>query len=160
MCSPAAAVAGGGILLDAFGQQKSASANQRYENMLYAQRKEQALDDYAMLEERASQERAAAAADILRITRQSRQSADAARLTALESGTGGRSYQALLAQFEADRLAGVGVTEQNLDFQTRQIRAQQRAALRLTPPRRFEGPFDSPLGILSVGLGVAGGALG
>lgn len=160
MCSPAAAVVGAGVALDAIQDQQQADAANDYEGLLYGQRKAQALDDIAQLNAREQQEREAAAADIQRVTRQARMSAGAAKLQALESGVRGRSVDLLLQIFEADRLEAVGAVERNLEFGAQQLAAQRRSAARVTPPRKHRGPFDSPLGIASVLLGGTGAVLG
>lgn len=112
------------------------------------------------LNAREAQEREAAAADILRVSRQARQAAGAARLQALESGVRGRSVDMLLNTFEVDRLAAVGAIDRNLDFVSQQIQAQRRSAMRIQPRRRIEGPFDSPFGIFATGLQGAGAYYG
>lgn len=162
MCGPAAVagIAASGAILNAYQAQQQAHAEQRYENLLYGQRREEALDAFASLQEREYQEREAAAADIQALTRRARQASSAAHLQALEAGVGGRTVQVLLNQFEADRLAGIGATERNLEFTSRQLQAQARSAARIQPPRRHLGPFDSPLGIATTLLGAGSAGAG
>jgi len=156
MCGPLAiaGIAAGGQLLNAYQQQEQARQEQRYENLVYGQNKANALDSIAGLQEREHQEREAAAADIQSLTRRARQASSAARLQGLEAGVGGRTVQVLLNQFEADRLAGIGATERNLEFTSRQLQAEARAAARIPLPRQHRGPFDSPLGIATTLLGA------
>lgn len=162
MCGPAAiaGVAAAGTVLNAYQAQQQAEAEQRYENLTYGQRREEALDAFASLAEREHQERESAAGDIQALTRRARQASSTAKLQALEAGVGGRTVQVLLNQFEADRLAGIGATERNLEFTSRQLQAQARSAGRIQQPRQHRGPFDSTLGIISVGVSAAGAGAG
>jgi len=70
VCGPAAVagIAASGAILNAYQAQQQAHAEQRYENLLYGQRREEALDAFASLQEREYQEREAAAADIQALT--------------------------------------------------------------------------------------------
>lgn len=155
MCGPAAILAVG-VVANAYQQQQQANREQRYENLVYGQNKANALDSIAGLQEREHQERAAAAADIQSLTRRARQASSAAQLQSLEAGVGGRTVQVLLNQFEADRLAGIGATERNLEFTSRQLQAEARGAARIPLPRQHRGPFDSAFGIASTALSAYG----
>lgn len=154
MCGPAA-IAVAATAANAYQQQQQANAENEYEQLLYGQRQEEAINAYAQLNARELQEREAAAGDIQRVTRQARQAAGAAQLQALEGGVRGRSVDFLLQSFANDRLAAVETIERNLSFTEQQLQAQRLSASRITPPRIHRGPFDSPFGLLSLGLNAA-----
>lgn len=159
MCTPAAAVAIGSQALTAYQQQQQVDAENDYERLLYGQRQEEAINAYAQLNARELQEREAAARDVQRVTQQARQAAGAAQLQALEGGVRGRSVDFLLQTFANDRLEAVETVQRNLAFTAQQLQAQRLSASRITPPRIHQGPFDSPYGLLSLGLGAVGSSL-
>lgn len=160
MCNPAAAVAVAGVAADTFQGQSQADAQNRYEQLTYGQRKEEAVENIALLNRREIQEREAASLDIQRVTSQARQAAGAAKLQALEAGVRGRSVDLLLTTFEQDRLDAVNAINRNLEYTTKQLETQRRAAGRIPPPRKHKGPLDSPLGLVGSVLGGVGAAFG
>lgn len=141
-------------------QQQQAHAANDYEKLLYGQRKEAAFETFAALREREFQEREKAAHDIRAVTAQARQAAGAAKLQALESGTGGASVSMLLEQFERAQLSNVGVVQSNLAATSRQLHNEAVAAGHLQGPAKTIGPLDTPLGIITSGLQVAGAGAG
>lgn len=136
-------------------QQQAANAENDYQKLVYGQKKAQVFEQWQALREREYQERTKAAGDIQRLTSQARMATSAAKLQALESGTGGQSVSALLAQFERNQLTNVGVVESNLKATTQQIRREERAAGYIMGPAQAFGPLDSGLGIAASGLQVA-----
>jgi len=136
-------------------QQQASKVQNKYEKIAYGQRKEAAIEDFAQLRERTFQERAKAAQEIQRVTAQARSAAASARLNAIESGTGGHSVNTLLADFERGELANVGVVQSNLADTEHRIQAEAVARGRIPGPQKVLGPLDTPLGILSAGLGAA-----
>lgn len=151
-------VAGGlqaaGAAADILFQQQQADVSNEYEQLLYGQRKEAAIETFAALREREAQERAQASQEVRQVTALARQATSAAKLQALESGTGGQSVGLLLDQFERTQLQNIQNIRSNLAATTQQIRRQERAAGRIQGPAQAFGPLDTPLGIVSSGLQV------
>lgn len=161
MCDPVTltVIAVAGTAASILQNQQQAQAANEYEEALYGQRKEAAVETFAALRERELQERAKASQDVQQVTTLARQASSAAKLQALESGTAGVSVGLLLDQFERQQLSNISVIRSNLGATTRQIRAQERAAGRLQGPATTLGPLDTPLGIVTSGLQVAGAGL-
>lgn len=139
-------------------QQGASRAQNEYEELAYKQRKAAAAEDVFQLRQREIQEQAKAAQEIRRVTSQARQAGAAAKLQALETGTGGQSVTALLDTFERGELANVGVVKSNLAAVQQQIRAQELAAGRITGPAKSFGPLDSGIGIAASTLQVGSSA--
>ncbi len=139
--------------------QQAANTANKYEKVAYGQRKDAALQTQQQLREREFQERAKAAQDIRAVTTQARAAAATARLSAAESGTGGASVDALLADFRRGELVNRGLGGDNLAALAAQIRAEQTAAGRIEAKRKHQGPLDSTLGIVASGLQVAGAGM-
>jgi hypothetical protein len=139
-------------------QQQSANAENKYQELVYDQRHSAAIEEFAALQQRELQERSKAAQDIRQVTAQARQAQGAAKLQALESGTGGQSLNILLAQFERSQLTNVGIVQSNLADVSGQLHQQAVAAGHIEAPQKAFGPLNSPLGTLSAGLnaGAAG----
>lgn len=158
MCDPVTIGVTLAVVASAAGtiqQQQAASTENKYQELVYDQRHAAALETFAALRQREFQEREKAAQDIRQVTAQARQAQGAAKLQALESGTGGGSVNTLLAQFERSQLMGVGAVQSNLSATSQQLHQEAVAAGRLQNPQKVFGPLDSPIGILSSGLTVA-----
>ncbi len=161
MCEPVSiAIAVATVAATIAQQQQAANAENDYEELVYGQRKAQAFETFAALREREYQEREKASQDIRRVTSQARQAASAAKLQAIEGGTGGASVDALYAQFERGELMGIGQVQSNLAATSGQLRREARAAGMIQGPRTVFGPLDTPIGIASSVLQAGNAAYG
>jgi len=127
---------------------------------VYGQEHAHAFETFAALREREYQERAKAAQDIRAVSAQARAAQGAAKLQALEAGTGGPSVSLLMDQFERSRLMSVGIVQGNLEGVSQQLKNQAREATFIMRPQRSIGPLDSSLGLLASGLAVGSAGLG
>lgn len=159
MCDPLTITAIAAVGATVAQQQQASHAANKYEDLLYGQRKDQALAQFAQLREREFQERERAAQDIASITRQARQAQSAAKLQALESGVGGASVAALMNEFERGQLASIGTVRGNLAATSAQLHEEARAAGYVQKAPRQFGPLDTGFGIAAVGLQATGAGL-
>jgi hypothetical protein len=141
-------------------QQNASNVANEYEKIAYGQRKDNALATFGALRQRELQEREKAAQDIRAVTSQARASQNAARLQALESGTGGQSVDALLSNFERGELANVSIVRTNLANTATQLQNEAYAAGRIQGKQKHLGPLDSGIGIAASTLNVASAGIG
>lgn len=154
MCDPVS-IAATLAVAQGVQEQKAVDAENEYQDLLYKQKVGAALDTFAALRDRELEERARAGSEIQQITARARQAAGAARLQALESGTGGASVRLLLRDFERSELESVTTVRANLAATARQLRREAVAAGYVSrPPKQF-GPFDSPAGLFNLGIQAA-----
>lgn len=151
--------------------QQEAERQQEYNNLVYEQTAHAAtaaaLEEFTALRQRSYEERAKTAQEIRQITSESRAAAGQARLQAMESGTGGRSLDLLLADFERSELQNADIAQQNLQFTEQQLQRQVREAIarrndRIAAARRPDvyGPYNSNLGIAGTFLPASGTSTG
>lgn len=171
MCDPISLMAVGSAVLTAAQQQQAVDAQNEYQQLIYDQNlklaNEAAIEEFGALHERELQTRARLGHDIRAIASQARQARAAATLSAVESGASGKSVDLLLASFSRQEAGYQEIALQNQAFLESQLRAERQAVSARRQGRAVSalpflqlGPFDSPLGIASVGLNAAAAGFG
>lgn len=126
-----AALSTAGTLYSTSQQQSNADAQAKYQEQVYKANADianrAAIQNYAALNQREIEQRAAAAQAIGQVSAQAKQAAGTARVAAGEAGVGGVSVDALLGDFERQQLAYTSSTLRNEKFAALQLASEKDA---------------------------------
>lgn len=166
MCNPLAAVAVGSSAIQAIGVRKAARATNARNKAMSEQNQSiidrDAMATFAGIARRENTEKQAVAGQVRDNRRQILQAQAAARASAAQSGgaTIGNSAEAVLNDFEAQRLASLEAARANLDASSSELQAAREAAGRSQEGRSLQNqfvPVDEPNAVTTaLQIGAAG----